>query len=116
MAAGAEQIMYRLECGEAVKAVETLVAGKLYCGKHEEYEEIAGVITNEWRANCYSCRFARWAGLDQNTANIFANGHMSRNRGHSAQAEFAVHPAAERTADKFAKYAMPAQGKHRAKR
>jgi hypothetical protein len=114
MAAGAENIMYRLECGEAAKSLETVIAGKLYCGKHEIMEEIAGVVTNEWRANCYSCRFARWAGLSQDTAQIFANGHMSRNRGHSAQAEFAVHPAAERAAVKFARYAEPAKGKHRA--
>ena len=113
--AGVESILYRLECGEAAKGIETLVAGKLYCGKHECYESITGVITNEWRAKCYSCRFSRWAGLSHDTANIFANGHMSRNRGHSAQAEFAVHPAAEITARKYEEYAQPARGKHRAK-
>jgi hypothetical protein len=110
MAWGPQQVLYRLECGEAAKAVETLVAGKLYCGKHECLEVITGIVTNEWRAKCYTCRFSRWAGLSQHTAEVFASGHMSRNRGHRAQAEFAVNPVAERTAEKFATYT----GKHRA--
>jgi hypothetical protein len=108
--AGAQQILYRLECGEAARATETLVAGKLYCGKHHTLEKITGVVTGEWRAKCYTCRFSRWAGLSQDTAKIFAKGHNSRNRGHSAQDQFATNPAAERTAAKFAEY----EGRHRA--
>jgi hypothetical protein len=104
-----QEILYRLECGEVARAAETLVSGKLHCGKHGKMEEIASVVTNEWRAKCYTCRFARWAGLSQDTAKIFANGHNARNRGHSAQDQFAANPAAEKTAAKLTEYS----GKHR---
>lgn len=109
MARGIQQILYRLQCGEAARATETLVSGKLYCGKHKEYEIIAGIVTNEWRAKCYTCRFSRWAGLSQDAAKTFANGHAFRNPRHSVQDEFAVNPAAERTAVKFDAY----EGRHR---
>ena len=110
--AGVDQIMYKLKCGQAAKGPETLVAGKLYCGQHECMEEIAGVITFEWRARCESCRFARWAGLSRSTADIFVTGHVRRNTGHRVNAEYAEHPAARRTLDKFNAWNAPGYGKH----
>jgi hypothetical protein len=94
-------IIYTLECGHAASAPASLVSGKLFCMWHLDVQMINGVVVYEWRANCDSCRFARWAGTSKQTAELFANGHNRRNVGHHVYAEYTINPEAVKTLTKY---------------
>jgi hypothetical protein len=96
-----EQIIYILSCQHRVKYQAFYVSGKLYCGLCHEYNPIREVEIMEWRANCRHCRFARWAGMSEETAEIFANGHVSRNPRHIVSVEREAHLAATKTKAKL---------------
>lgn len=95
------KVIYTLKCGHNSSAPETLVSGLLYCPWHKDVSPITGVIIWEWRAKCCSCRYSRWAGMSEVTANIFLIGHLRRNHGHNTYTELTINPAAQRTADKM---------------
>lgn len=97
-------IIYALECGHAAPSAATLVNGVLRCAWHEEPKQIIGVIEYEWRANCLTCRFARWAGLSKHNAEIFARGHVQNNPSHKVQTEYVQNPEAIKTAAKMASW------------
>lgn len=99
-----EQIIYILRCQHRVKAQAFYVSGLLHCPLcHEDYP-ISGVETKEWRANCRQCRYARWAGMSEVTAEIFANGHVSKNPGHMVGVNLEGHLAAIKTKAKMDAY------------
>lgn len=94
-------VTYTLECGHAASAPATLVSGKLLCKWHDEFSLISGVQVWEWRANCGSCRFARWAGQSKQTAELFANSHNRKNPTHHVDAEYTINAEARNTLRKF---------------
>lgn len=97
-----QRILYVLECRHIVPGPPTLVNGELVCMWHNgESFPITDVEVYEWRAKCETCRFARWAGVDKNTAEIFANGHRSRNSGHRIFTEYAMNQEAVKTREKL---------------
>jgi hypothetical protein len=108
-------ITYRLSCGMYVMAPAFIVGGKLQCPIHDGFEEIADVLTDEWRAKCNTCSFARWAGQSRSNAEVFANGHRSRNRGHNVHTERTEHPEAKRTLQKREDYRIQEAGGRHAK-
>jgi hypothetical protein len=97
----AMKIIYRLKCGHNARGPSTLVSGPLYCGIHHCVSPIIAVQLFEWRAVCDSCAFARWAGMSKATAEIFAKGHMSKNRHHGVELRYDKNPEAERTQKKM---------------
>jgi len=96
-------IIYHLECGHKVTGPATLVSGELHCPWHHERSVIAEVIDLEWRAKCTSCKFSRWAGLSEKTAEMFANNHARKvgNQRHRIKVELAQNPEAVKTKAKF---------------
>jgi hypothetical protein len=100
----APDVIYGLRCKHAVSAPSTLVNGKLYCPWHETLSTIEEVIIYEWRAKCDNCIYARWAGLDKGTAEIFANGHYRRNSTHRVAVEYTINPEAVKTKEKMERF------------
>ena len=98
---GVARITYLTACLHYVSGPPTLVSGLLYCPWCKDHSQIIKVEIMEWRAACKHCRFARWAGMDKETAGIFVTGHMRRNRGHVAYREYVENLAAKVTAEKF---------------
>ena len=77
------------------------VSGKLYCPLCREEQYIHDIEEMEWRANCQKCKYARWAGMSEETAEIFASGHVSLNPGHAVRVEREQHLAATKTRAKM---------------
>jgi hypothetical protein len=102
-----EKIIYILSCQHRVMGQAFYVSGKLYCGVCHDSNPIRGVEIMEWRANCRQCRFARWAGMSEKTAEIFANGHASRNPGHMVGVNREAHLAATKTKAKLDAWRIP---------
>lgn len=98
------KVIYNLECGHSVLALASFISGKLYCPYHQSNSPITGVAIMEWQAKCHTCRYARWAGLQEQTANVFANGHVRRNSGHRVTAQYIVNPDAEKTQAKIERW------------
>lgn len=99
-----QQIFYELGCGHRARGPETLVSGQLRCPYHHEQQLITGVVTMEWYVKCHTCRFARWAGLDKTTADLFANSHWRKNNAHKVDVFHRDNPAAVATAEKWQAY------------
>lgn len=95
------RVIYNLGCGHSVLGMAFFVSGELYCPWHQEKSPISTVAVWEWRAKCYTCRYARWAGLDKQTADIFVTAHLRRNTGHRPVAEYVTNPDAQKTQAKI---------------
>jgi hypothetical protein len=96
-----EKIIYILSCRDLVSGQAFYVSGKLHCPVCHDDMPIRDVQVIEWRANCRQCTFARWAGMSEQTAEVFANGHVSRNPGHMVSVEREAHLAATKTKAKL---------------
>jgi hypothetical protein len=94
-------IIYELKCGHKVSGPASLISGLLHCPWHHERSGIADVVTMEWQAKCYTCRYARWAGMSEATAGIFANGHARHNPRHRVKVQRKANPEAVKTKDKL---------------
>jgi hypothetical protein len=94
-------VIYKLECEHYASAPATLVSGKLYCGWHDGVFSITGVLTEEWRVKCTSCRYARFTGTSQESASLLANSHVRRNSWHRPFVDKAANPDAVNTQRKF---------------
>lgn len=94
-------IIYEVECGHKVSGPATLVSGTLYCPWHHERRAITDVVVMEWRAKCYSCRYARWAGMSEPNAGLFANAHDRHNPHHNVVTQKRPNPLAVSTKEKF---------------
>lgn len=99
-----DRIIYNLGCGHSAPGITTLVSGELYCPWHSEMAPIRGVAIHEWKAICHTCRYARWAGLSKETAEIFATGHIRRNGPHRIEVRMMTNPEALRTQEKMVRY------------
>lgn len=96
-----QKITYLLACLHYAQGPETLVSGMLYCPWDKDLSQIIKVEEMEWRANCTSCKFARWAGMSKPNAETFAVGHLRHNPGHQVECEYVIHPAAEASRIRF---------------
>lgn len=96
-------IIYQLECMHKVTGPASLVSGELHCPWHHERRKIRDIIDLEWRAKCTSCKFARWAGMSEATATMFADSHCRKNGNarHRVKVEQAQNPEAVKTKAKF---------------
>jgi hypothetical protein len=96
-----EQIIYILSCQHRVKAQAFYVSGKLRCPLCRDYKLIRDVEVMEWRAKCKQCPFGRWAGMSEETAEMFANSHGRRNPRHIISVNKERHLAATKTKAKL---------------
>jgi hypothetical protein len=96
-----EKILYKLACQHYALAPAFYVSGKLYCPLCREEQFIHDVEVMEWRANCRQCKYSRWAGMSEETAEVFANGHVSHNPGHAVSVGRVQHLAAIKTRKKM---------------
>ena len=96
-----EKILYLLRCQHKVLSQAFYVNGMLHCPICHNEEFIRDVEVMEWRATCRHCRFARWAGMSEETATIFADGHVRRNPAHTVSVAKVQHLAAIKTRDKL---------------
>jgi hypothetical protein len=96
-----EKILYRMDCQHITLATAFYVNGKIRCPICHEDKQIVDVVIMEWRANCKKCRYARWAGMSEKTATMFADGHARRNPGHRVSVGREAHLAATKTKAKM---------------
>jgi hypothetical protein len=96
-----EAIIYILSCQHRVKGQAFYVSGRLHCPACQDDMPIRDVEVMEYRANCRHCKFARWAGMSEQTAEIFANGHVRKNAGHMVSVNREAHLAATKTKAKL---------------
>jgi hypothetical protein len=94
-------VIYKLECTHYAPAPATLVNGKLYCPWHDAVFSINGVLTEEWKVECKTCRYARFTGTSQESASLLANSHVRRKSWHRPIVYKTVNPAAVNTLRKF---------------
>jgi hypothetical protein len=96
-----EKIIYILSCQHKVSGAAFYVSGKLHCPFCHDDNPIRDVETMEWRANCRKCKYARWAGMSEANAELFANAHVRRNPGHTVGVNREAHLAATKTKAKL---------------
>jgi hypothetical protein len=96
-----EKIIYVLSCQHRVLASAFYVNGPLRCPICRERNSISDIEVMEWRANCRHCKYARWAGMSEETATIFADGHVGRNPKHMVSVNREKHLAASKTKEKL---------------
>lgn len=103
-----EKILYILKCPGRHKTLHTAfyVNGNLHCPFcHDDYP-ILSVEVMEWRANCHSCQYARWAGMSESTATMFADAHVRRNPSHRVGVKREAHLAATKTLAKLSAWRL----------
>lgn len=98
---GVPYIIYALSCQHKVSAPSSLVSGCLHCPICRDDFPIADIEVMEYRANCRNCRYARWAGMSEETGEVFANGHVRRNPGHMVSVNQEQNLEAVKTKAKF---------------
>jgi hypothetical protein len=96
-----EKILYELSCHHKTLAQAFYVNGKLHCPMCHKDRRIRDVVVMEWCARCNRCRYARWAGTSEETAVMFADGHVSRNPSHTVNVSEERHLAATKTKAKL---------------
>jgi hypothetical protein len=96
-----EKVLYLLSCQHKTLAQAFYVNGMLHCPLCHEERFIRDVEEMEWRANCRHCRFARWAGMSEQTATMFADAHVRKNPAHTVSVSREQHLAATKTKKKL---------------
>lgn len=104
-----EKILYIMSCQHVTLAPAFLVSGTLHCPLCHTNREIRDVQVMEWRTKCHSCKYARWAGMSDKTALMFADAHVRHNPGHNTAARREPHLAATKTQAKMAAWRVRAQ-------
>lgn len=96
-----EKILYRLNCQHITLAPAFYVGGIIRCPLCHEDRKLVDVVELEWRTVCYVCKYARWAGMSEANATMFANAHVRRNPKHRVGVKREQHLAATKTRAKM---------------
>lgn len=99
-----EKILYRLSCQHVTLAAAFYVGGRIHCPFCHDDREIRDVVEMEWRARCRMCKYARWAGMSEVNAEMFARAHARRYATHRVSVNREPHLAATKTKAKMDAY------------